>query len=250
MKLEICNYLKTAAISAGVLALVCSGRAQTVTNPNPNSVISWNLDDWSTINPTDLAGLAPATNWVDTYINNITSSLPDNTGAATTLNLGRGYYNTYHVQANHAGYDADGTANREMINGFLNAGPAAWNPPITNTWVGLTNVPYSRYDVIVYFNSDTSGRHASIDNGSTTYYFSTVGSPSRSGANALFLPAIETNNTAFPSADFAFFPGMTNSNALITETPKSGNDQWLGIAAVQVVQSSNTFIVYGPTPAT
>lgn len=244
------NLLKKSAIIAlGLLLPVITSPAQTVTNPCPNTVISWNLDDWSTVNPTDLAGLAPATNWVDTYLNNITTSLPDNTGAATTLNLSWSSFNTYHVQGNHAGYDANGTANREMLNGFLNAGPAAWNPPVTNTYVALTNIPYARYDVIIYFNSDTSGRHASIDNGSNTYYFSTVGSPSRSGANALFLPTTETNSTKFPGADFAFFPGMTNVNAVFTETPKSGNDQWLGIAAFQVIQSSNTYVVFGPSPA-
>src|SRR5713226_8360726 len=188
------------AFAIGVISLgvAITVQAQTLTNVNPNQVISWNLDDWSTVNPNDLAGLAPATNWVDTYLNNITTSLPDNTGTATTLNLSRGSYNTWHVQNNHVGYDANGTANREMLNGFLNAGPATWNPPVTNTYVALTNIPYAQYDVIVYFNSDTSGRHASIDNGSAIYYFSTVGSPSRSGANALFLPTSETNSANFP----------------------------------------------------
>ena len=251
MKMKLL-YASTLALS---LALTINAGAQTVTNPNPNRVISWNLDDWSTVNPTDLAGLAPATNWVDTYLNSITIGLPDNTGAATTLNLGWGSVNTWHVQANHVGYDANGTANREMLNGYLNAGPAAWNTNFTdglghtNTFVSLTNIPYAKYDVVVYFNSDTSGRHASIDNGSTKYYFSTVGSPSRSGANALFAPTTQTNNSIFPSADFAFFPGMTSPNAMFIADPKSGNDQWLGIAAFQVIESSNVYVLYGPSPA-
>ena len=236
-------------VSVSTLALTLTAQAQTVTDPNPNRVISWNLDDWSTVNPNDLAGLAPATNWVDTYVNNITTGLPDNTGVATTLNLGRGSYNTYHVYASHLGYDGNGTANKEMLNGFLNAGPAAWNPPTTNTYVSLTNIPYAKYDVVVYFNSDTSGRHATIDNGTNSYSFSTMGSPSVSGANALFVPTTQTNTTVFPSADFAFFPGMTNANAVFTTTPKSGNDQWLGICAFQVIEASNAYVLYGPSPA-
>ena len=250
MKLKSCKNWKAVVVAFGAMALALATQAQTVTNPCPNRVISWNLDDWSTINPTDLAGLAPATNWVDTFLNNITIGLPDNSGATTTLNLGRGSFNTWHVQGNHSGLDANGTANREMLNGFLNAGPAAWNPAVTNTYVSLTNIPYAQYDVVVYFNSDTSGRHASIDNGSTTYYFSTVGSASRSGANALFLPTIQTNSAIFPGADLAFFPGMTSPNAIFTEKPKSGNDQWLGIAAFQVIQASNIYVLYGPSPAT
>jgi len=241
------SALAAAAISFTFAATVS---AQSVINPVPNRIISWNLDDWSTVNPTDLAGLAPATNWVDTYLNNITTSLPDNTGAATTMNLYYSSYNTYQVYGYHVGYDANGTANREMLNGFLNAGPAAWNPPVTNTYVALTNIPYAQYDVVVYFNSDTSGRHASIDNGSTTYYFSTMGSAAVSGVNALFQPATQTNSAIFPGADFAFFPGMTNADTVITETPKSGNDQWLGIAGFQVIQSSNVYVLYGPSPVT
>lgn len=233
------------ALAVGLMA----APAQTVTNPVPNLAISWNLDDWSTVNPNDLCGLAPATNWVDTYLNNITTGLPDNTGASTTMNLQSSSYNTWQVYSYHVGYDANGTANREMLNGFLNAGPAAWNPPVTNTYVALTNIPYAQYDVVVYFNSDTSGRHASIDNGSNTYYFSAMGSPAVNGANALFIPTTQTNSSIFPSADFAFFPGMTSPNAIFTETPKSGNDQWLGIAGFQVIQASNVYVLYGPSPA-
>src|SRR5208282_453766 len=131
MKSIPCKPWKAAIVALGASAIAFAVQAQTVTNPNPNRVISWNLDDYSTVNPTDLAGLAAATNWVDTYLNNITIGLPDNTGAATTMNLGYGSYNTYQVEGSHPGYDANGTANREMLNGFLNAGPAAWNPPTT-----------------------------------------------------------------------------------------------------------------------
>jgi autotransporter-associated beta strand protein len=249
MKSIPCKPWKAAIVALGASAIAFAVQAQTVTNPNPNRVISWNLDDYSTINPTDLAGLAAATNWVDTYLNNITIGLPDNTGAATTMNLGYGSYNTYQVEGSHPGYDANGTANREMLNGFLNAGPAAWNPPTTNTYVSLTNVPYPLYDVVVYFNSDTSGRNSTISDGTTTYSFSTVGTPSINGANALFIPTTQTNNSVFPSADFAFFHGETNANIIFTTYPKSGNDQWLGIAAFQVIQASNVYVLYGPSPA-
>ncbi len=250
MILKIRNYWRTVVVSCGALGLALATQAQTVTNPVPNLMISWNLDDWSTINPTDLAGLAPATNWVDTYLNNITLGLPDNTGAATTMNLGSGSYNTYHVYGSHLGFDANGTKNREMLNGYLNNGyTSPWNVTFTNTYVSLTNIPYARYDVVVYFNSDTSGRHASIDNGSATYYFSTMGSAAVNGGNTLFVPTTQTNSTIFPNADFAFFPSMTSPNAIFTAMPKSGQDQWLGIAAFQVIQASNVYVLYGPSPA-
>src|SRR5215469_10961432 len=121
-------------VAAGALTFAVAALAQNLTNPVPNLIISWNLDDWSTINPTDLTGLAPATNWVDTYLNNVTTGLPDNTGATTTVNLDYSSYNTYQVYSSHLGFDANGTKNKEMLNGFLNAGPASWNPPVTNTF--------------------------------------------------------------------------------------------------------------------
>jgi hypothetical protein len=249
MKLTSHKCREIAAMCLCTLMLAGSLQAQTVTNPNPNRVISWNLDNYSTVNPTDLAGLAPATNWVDNWLNNVTSALPDNTGTATTLNLSYGSVNTYSVEGGHPGYDANGTANREMLNGFLNSGPASWGPWTTNTWVALTNVPYAQYDVVVYFNSDTSGRHATISDGTTSYSFSTVGSASVNSANALFIPTIQTNRAVFPSADFAYFQWETNANLVFTTYPKSGNDQWLGISGFQVIQSSNAYVLYGPSPA-
>jgi autotransporter-associated beta strand protein len=247
--MKSCKFLKLAALSLGALVLALTGPAQTVTNPVSNRVISWNLDDYSTVNPTDLAGVAPATNWVDTYLNNVTTGLPDNSGAVTTMNLSYGSVNTYQIQSSHPGYDANGTANKEMLNGFLNAGPASWGPPTTNTDVAITNVPYAQYDVVVYLSDDTSGRPGGISDGPTTYYFSTMAAAEISGANALFVPTTQTNNNQFPSADFAFFPGLTNNASTFTTYPKGGNDQWLGIAAVQIIQSSNVYVLYGPSPA-
>src|ERR1035437_2337868 len=97
MKSKSCKYWITAVVGFAALALALATQAQTVTNPCPNRVISWNCDNNSTLNPTDLAGLAAATNWVDTYLNNVTASLPDNTGTATTLNLSWSSFNSYSV---------------------------------------------------------------------------------------------------------------------------------------------------------
>jgi autotransporter-associated beta strand protein len=246
MKTRLHQTLLALTVAAATLPLA---HAQTVTDPCPNRVISWNFDNNGTINPTDLAGLAPAVNWVNSWPANQTLALQDNTGAATTLDLNYGSFGGWSV-GGHPGLDANGTANRELINGYLNSGPAAWGPWTTNTWVSLTNVPYALYDVIVYFNADASGRKSSIEGPNATYHFSTMGSAARSGANALFLPTTETNTTVFPSADFAVWRGLTGSNPRFTTYPKSGNDQWLGISGFQVIESSNAYCIYGPAPAT
>jgi len=244
---------KSALIGMATLAMVFAGQSQDLLTPCPNRVISWNAgNSFGAVTPTDTAGLAPAVNWVDISLNDVTIGLPDNAGNPTTLDLGRGFFNVSAMPwpvATDPGLDGNGTANKRMLNVYLNAGPATWNPPITNTYVSLTNIPYARYDVVVYLNSDASGRRSTIDNGATTFYFRTIGLAHRSGANALFVPTTQTNGSVFPVADFAFFPGMTAPNAIFTQLPKDGNDQWLGICAFQVIESSNVYVLHGPAPS-
>jgi hypothetical protein len=55
MRLKSFVRSKRRVITFGLLAGGVAARAQTVMNPNPNAVFSWNWADWSTINPTDLA---------------------------------------------------------------------------------------------------------------------------------------------------------------------------------------------------
>jgi autotransporter-associated beta strand protein len=250
MKSKSCQYWITAVVGLAALALAGVSQAQTVTNPCPNNVISWNFDDNSTIQPADLAGLAPATHWVDTWLKSVTTAVPDNSGNPTTLNIGWHSYGGYSIQG-HPGYDANGTANRELLNGFLNNGYSTWETAgyNTNNILYFTNIPYATYDVIVYVSDDTSGRHYTVDDGnSQIFYGATVASSEVSGANALFLPATSTNSASFPQADFVVFRGETNSNLTITQTPKSGADQWVGIAGWQIIQASNTYVLYGPSP--
>jgi hypothetical protein len=159
----------------------------------------------------------------------------DNSGTATTLNLAYGSFNTWHIQASHPGADSSGLYNRELLNGYLNAGPAAWGPPVTNSFVTLSQIPYAQYDVYVYFSSDASGRIGSITDGTTKYYFSTLGSASISGPDALLTQTTDTSN-AFPLANYARFSGETAGSLTLTCDALGGNDQWLGIAGFQVVE--------------
>jgi autotransporter-associated beta strand protein len=251
MKSKSCKYWITAVVGLAALALVGASQAQTVTNSCPNNVISWNQDYNGTIHPTDLAGLAPATNWDNTWPSGVTTALPDNSGNPTTLNIGWHSYNGYSIQG-HPGYDANGTADRELLNGFLNNGFSTWETAgyNTNNTLYFTNIPYAKYDVIVYVSDDTSGRHYTVDDGNgQIFYGATMASSEVSGANALFQPATSTNSASFPQADFMVFRGETSPNLTITQTPKSGADQWVGIAGWQIIQESNTCVFYGPSPA-
>jgi autotransporter-associated beta strand protein len=272
------KFWLTAALSLGALALAITTKAQVNTNLCPNLSINWAFDVWGFQNANggsdghpvvnNPAGLALSTNWNDNWneswggvawngntggkpnflwINNLWDSSLANSG----MSIAHWEWNGVAVFNNgnsRPPQDADGSFNLQMINGYMNIGPT-W-PVDWHSWMIISNVPYATYDVVVYFNSDVAGRNASIDNGRKTNYISTVGVPVVAGANALFLPAESTNSSSFPQADFAFFPMMTNSVATFLETPLSGSDQWLGFADIQVIQASNTYVLYGAYPVT
>lgn len=241
----------TPALFAVVLSVACPARAQ--------NIISWDQDVWGFTQavggsgqpvPNSAAGVVPAYNWNDTWCENwayvsssgvTVNSLYDNSGAATSLGLTYAAYNGASIVSTHMGADADGSYNREMLNGYLNAGPAGWGPPITNLYVSLSSIPFAQYDIYVYFVSDVDGRTGRVTDGTTSYYFSTMGQLAISGANALFAQTTDTTG-ANPAADYAVFSGLTGGSQTVTCCPMSGDGQWLGISALQIVAT--------PEPAT
>lgn len=149
-------------------------------------VISWNVDDNGTISGANVAGVVSAANWNDSWLENdnaispygsptVVNGLIDNTGAATSLNIAYQAWGFWSVQGSAPGQDSDSTYNRNLLNGYLNAGPAAWGPPVTNSIITLSQVPYAQYKLYVYFSSDTAGRIGSISDGTTVYDFASMG---------------------------------------------------------------------------
>jgi len=219
-------------------------------------VISWSFNQYGFVNagggtgipvPNTQAGVVPAFNWNDSWSENYSTyaygtpvtvnNLFDNTGAATATSLSYNSYNGYHIQSGNPSQDADGTYNRDMLNGFLNAGPATWSPPVTQNTISLTSIPYSLYDVYVYVSDDTAGRAALVSNGTLTYDLSTMGSAAISGASASFIQSSDTSG-ANPTADYVVFTGLSGSSQTITVSPgdTDPNDAaWVGLAAFQIV---------------
>lgn len=203
------------------------------------AAISWSVDQFGTVSTT--AGVAPATNWNNTvpsggspYVGKAVDNLNDDGGVATTLDISYGSWGAWRLQASHPGADADGTNNKELLNGYLNAGPAAWNPSVTASSVAISEIPYSSYDLIVYFSSDAAGREGQVANGSLTYYFSTLGAGSIAGANATLTQTTSTSNASYVGANYAVFSRLSGASQTITVQMRD-NDEWGGIAGFQVV---------------
>ncbi len=202
--------------------------------PAYSAVVSWNQDTNGTVSGANVAGLVPVSNWNNSWPSNPTTDLIDDSGAATTLDIAIASFNTWSVVGSHPGQDADTTYNKELLNGYLNAGPAGWNPPIIYSEVAFSEIPYASYDIIVYFSSDVAGREGSVSDGTTTYSFNSVGPPSVNGANALFAQTTDTGSSYLTAANYAVFSGLSGASQAI-RVQMLENDEWAGIAGFQVV---------------
>ncbi len=215
------------------------------------ATVSWNYDRFGTVSGARVAGVEPVANWNNTWPDDPLTDLIDDSGSATTIDISYSSFNTYSVNGNtgpNPGQDADGTYNRELVNGYLNAGPAGWNPPTTESSVGISQIPYASYNIIVYFSADVAGREGDVTDGSTVFSFNTVGPASVSGSNAVLAQTTDTGGTYTTAANYAIFTGLSGASQTLTVQMRD-NDEWGGIAGFQVVQvpepSSIAFGVFG-----
>ncbi len=193
-------------------------------------VISWNLDNNGTIGgAAQYAGVVSANYWNNSWPSNPTTDLIDNSGLATTLDLSYTSANSWSMTGSHPGVDGDGSYNKELLNGYLNSGVAGWTQ-IATSFFTISEVPYSQYDLYVYFSSDAAGRTGTVTDGTTTFSFSTLGSASVAGANASFVQTTDTGS-GNPGANYAVFSGLVGSSKTVTVSIPD----WGGIAAFQVV---------------
>ncbi|MEO7098635.1 MAG: glycoside hydrolase family 27 protein [Luteolibacter sp.] len=206
-------------------------------------IVGWNYDRNGTVTGSAVAGVVPAANWNNSYPSNPLSNLIDSAGFATTLDISYSTYNTWSIQGSSPAVDSDGTSNKRLLNGYLNAGPASWSPSITRSSVNLSQIPHGCYDLIVYFSSDVAGREGSVTDGSSTYYFKTLGAASIPTGNAVLTQTTQTTSNLYPAANYAVFSGLSGDTRTVTVQMRD-NDEWGGIAGFQVVPRTD------PLPAT
>ena len=108
----------------------------------------------------------------------------------------------------------------------------------------MSQIPYSVYDIYVYFSSDTAGRTGSVSDGSTTYYFSMLGSAAISGANALFTQTTDTLGTN-PGANYAVFAGLSGASQTLTFKSGAGGTALTG--AMALAANGTLALPFSPT---
>jgi hypothetical protein len=212
------------------------------------SIVSWNYDRNSTVTGSNVAGISPAANWNNSWPANPVTDLIDKDGLPTTLDLAYTSFNNWNIQGTHPGVDGDGTYNKELLNGYLNAGPAPWNPAITSSSVTVSQIPYPKYKIIIYFSSDGADREGTVSDGTTTCYFKTLGAASISGSNAVLTQATSTTTDGYAiGANYAIFDGLTGATKTVTVQMRD-NDEWGGIAGFQVVADLGTVPEFAVQP--
>jgi hypothetical protein len=190
-------------------------------------IISWNENDSYTIPSTGSAGVVPATNWNNS---NADMSLADNTGAASGARFSiAGWWGPWEITA-VGGPDATGAYNRALLGGYANTSSGV-GPEVFS----ITGIPYSTYNVIVYFSSDTAGRAGTISsaNAGQTLDFTTIGPASVNGTNAVLTQTTDTTG-ASPLANYAVFTNVSGSSETLTLSVPNGG----GIAGFQIVATS------------
>jgi hypothetical protein len=188
---------------------------------NAQDIISWAYDNGNAIPATGTAGVLAATNW------NLTGaagslSLSDNNGTAsgTTLSLAGGF-GDWGI-GGVSGPDADGTYNKSVFDGYYNS---------LGSTLTLGNIPFSIYNVFVYFSSDADGRTGTISDGTSTFSFSTImRNQVDNDPSVTFIQTTDTG-TLYPGANYALFSGLTGGSQTFTIANTSDG---MGFAGIQI----------------
>ncbi|MEI6232080.1 MAG: MBG domain-containing protein [Planctomycetota bacterium] len=176
-----------------------------------------------TENVTGSAGVVPMSNW-----NNIAGlsgqnlALIDSTGAASAMTLSySGSANSYSVYGS-----AKADQNAQLLNSYQDT--SSNNPTVT---VQLANIPYAKYRVYVYVNSDGAGRLGHVTLGGSSYYVNTFGNVTFPG----YTQAAGTTPTAYNTSNYVMFDNQSSSNATITLTRDTSN---IGLCGIEIVSIS------------
>lgn len=219
---------RTHSKAAALLALAITATSASA------AVVSWNLNNWgdSPTGSAATAGVVATSYWNDTWLNGLSNpanDLRDSTNAVTTIDISwASNSGTWNQSGNsHAGVDADGTLNREMLSGYLN-GTGANSASVT-----VNQISYTTYDVYVYFAADNYSRTGTVTDGTTTYSFGVLDNMI-AGPNALFSQTTDTGS-GNPEANYAVFSGLSGATQTFS-TSFMNSGEYGGIAAVQIVE--------------
>lgn len=153
------------------------------------------------------------------------SSLVDNAGAVTPVTI------TWSADTVYATTNGSANGDSKLIGGYID------NTGTLGATISLTDIPFERYDVIVYFGSDGNGRTGSVysPTASKEFFYTTAANIGAAG----FAKDGYTETTSIVSgtntaSNFCRFKGQTTSTFDLQINRGSANS---GIHGIQIVES-------------
>ena len=131
------------------------------------------------------------------------------------------------------------TPDAKLINGYIDAFQNGDLPAVpAEVVIGLHNIPYSVYDVVVYVGSDGNNRLAQLSDGTTTYYYTTMSNDPNGGGgfdpSSDYIPIVATDPVDRAGGNVAFFFGHSEPDLELRIVGwRHGNNN--GIHAIQIV---------------
>lgn len=185
-------------------------------------------------NVSGTAGVSPAANWNNLNgANGSQSNLIDDSGAATVADI------MWTATGSWTSGNPETTEDSNLMEGYLAVNSSTYYP------ITFTNVPYSSYDVYVYFGNNGTGALGKVRlNGAGTEYFYSV-----AGVNPNFtgFDLVTSTNSGAPEAgNYVLFSGINvNTSTLVVEQAMNGGAADSGVMGIQIL---NTGSVVTPTP--
>jgi len=237
----------TILTAAAVMAFAASAQAATIGVNMFNDF--WSSGDFGIKSSSTTAGVESQSNWNNWDVgrghlaewNSTTSSWDsktnqneylDSDGTATTLGV------SYSTGGNNTGADT-GTASGDQVlmSSLIQAGSGSSD----TVDIELSNVPYSTYDVIVYFadlKNSADSNIITVTDGTTTYFADQGG-----------FSEIHTQSTATSSGDvsgestYVKFSGLSGNSTI--SVGNNGDGFEVGVAGFQIVPEPATLALLG-----
>jgi hypothetical protein len=155
------------------------------------------------------------------------TNILDNTGAATTLDL------TADFSANSTARDTDDTtATWDMFNrggGVLSG---------SGTTLAFSQIPYAKYDVVLYFSSVFVSATMNVSDGTTTYYTLGNDAGNWTGNSSTFARAEAlTGGAADDNGNYMHWEGLTSAS--LTLTAISSTSSAMALCGVQIIERTD-----------
>lgn len=183
----------------------------------------------ATLLNTDLAGVAPQTNWNNLSFNlGDTFALNDDTGANSGASV------TWNMEEEWSiggpAFDANGT----LLNGWV----AAQNDGATNS-VDLTNIPYGSYDLVIYMNHDRGTEDVLISEANNLFpqFLAHENDTDILGEVTFDHQAATAEGDATQSGNFLVIPNLTSPtlNLVMGPAGEAGSADRGAITGIQII---------------